>query len=189
MALGKSRVRINAKGRGILLKVYELASGGAATTMSDIGYVESVELVDEPAMQEAVDAAGDMANAVEGSRKVTVKAVLQQSSADEIALVNTAADKFFHLYLQVKADNPTVTYQEAYLPLVKITSALTLNYSANNVRKIEVTFTALMPKGAVSVAPSGLNVAAGLYYVIVDTATTALGQVTTATGTIYTAAV
>lgn len=189
MALGKSRVRINAKGGGILLKAYELASGGAVTAMNDLGYVESVELMDEPSMQEAVDAAGAMANAVEGSRKVTVKAVLMQSGYDEINLVNTAEGKFFHVYLQVKQDNPTVTYQEAYIPLAKITSALTLSYQANNTRKIEVVFTALMPKGAVSVTPAGLNVAAGLYYVLVDTATTALGQVTTATGTIYTAAV
>jgi len=189
MALGKSRVKINAKGRGILLKLYELVSGGAVQTMSDLGYVESVELMDEPAMQEAVDAAGDMANVVEGSRKVTVKAVLLQSSYDEANLVNTAADKFFHLYIQVKLDNPTATYQEAYLPLVKLTSSLVLSYGANSTRKIEVMFTALMPKGAVSVTPSGLNVAAGSYYTLVDTATTALGQVTTATGTIYTAAV
>lgn len=189
MALGKSRVRINAKGGGILIKATALTSGGALTTMDDLGYVESVELTDEPSIQEAVDAAGAMANAIEGSRKVTVKAVLLQSSYDEINLVNTAEGKFFHLYIQVKQDNPTVTYQEAYLPLCKITSSLTLGYQANNTRKIEVMFTALMPKGAVTVTPSGLNVAAGLYYVLVDTATTALGQVTTANGTIYTAAV
>jgi len=189
MALGKSRLTISARGRGITLKAYELTSGGAATTMTDLGYCSSVEFVDDPGTVEHVDAAGDMVQTNEGQRKVTLKAILKQSSYDEINLITGASGKFYHVYLHIKADNPTATLQEIYIPLAKITSALTLNYASATERTIECTFTALMPKGAVSVTPAGLNVAAGLYYVLVDTATTALGQVTTATGTLYTAAV
>jgi hypothetical protein len=189
MALGKSRVKISARGRGITLKAYELLTGGSQATMTDLGYVSSVELVDDPGTVESVDAAGDMVQALEGARKVTLKAVLKQTSYDEIALVNTAADKFFHVYLLIKEDNPTVTWQEVYIPIAKITSALTLSFQSATERTIEVVFTALMPKGAVTTTPAGLSVAAGLYYILVDTATTALGQVTSTNGTIFTAAV
>jgi hypothetical protein len=189
MALGKSRVKISARGRGITLKAYEVASAGSQATMTDLGYITSVEFSDDPGTVEHVDAAGDMVQTNEGQRKVTLKAVLKQSSADEIGLMTGAADKFYHVYLLIKEDNPTVTWQEIYIPLAKITSALALAYQAGTERTIECIFTALMPKGAVTVVPAGLSVAAGLYYVLVDTATTALGQVTSTNGTVYTAAV
>jgi hypothetical protein len=189
MALGKSRLRINARGRGILVKAYELTSGGAITTMSDLGYVESAELMDEPNMVESVDAAGDMAQIIEGSRKATLKVVLKQTTYDEINFVNGSTDKLYHVYLQVKLDNTTTTYQEVYIPLARITGNLTLSYANSTERKIELVFTALMPKGVVTVTPAGLSVPAGYYYTLADTATTALGQVTTANGTVYTAAV
>jgi len=188
MSLGKYRNRINSRAKAYSLKLYELASGGAVTAMSDIGYIESAELVDEPSLVESVDAAGDLVNSIVGSQKATLKVVLKQTSYDEINLVNTAGDKPFHVYLQVKLDDPTTTFQELYIPLAKITSPLTLSYAAGTERKIEITFTMLMPKGTVTVTPAGLSVAAGKYYALVDTAATALGAPTTANGTVYTAA-
>ena len=46
MALGKSRVKMNAKAKGLLVKAEELVSGGATQTLSELGHVEQVQLGD-----------------------------------------------------------------------------------------------------------------------------------------------
>lgn len=189
MALGKSRTRINSKGKGVLLKLAEIASGGALTSMDDVGYLTDCSIVVEDAMVDSVDAGGQMINSQSGSEKVTIKGTLKQTSADEINLVNNAGNKFHHAYLQVQLDSPTVTYQEWYAPVCKIKPGVTLEFKSATERTIALEIVLLMPKGAVSVTPAGLNVAAGSYYTFAETATTPLGQVTTSTGTIYTAAV
>lgn len=79
-------------------------------------------------------------------------------------------------------------FQELYIPLAKITNAVELKFKSPDKRLVKVTIQALMPKGAVTVTPSGLNVPADAYGVLVENAA-ALGSVTTSTGTIYTAAV
>jgi hypothetical protein len=187
MALSRSRVRQNVKGGG-LFKITELTSGGAATTMDDAGYIESLDLVVDPTMADFVEASGSLINRIRAMEKDTIKVVLQQSTADEINLVLTAAGKFFHAYYQVLLDNPTATYQEFYWPLVKIDPGLTLKYGGGGKRLVELNMTVLMPAGAVTIAPSGLSVVAGSYFTMADTATTPLGQITTAVGTIYSAA-
>lgn len=189
MALGKSRVKMNAKAKGLLVKAEELVSGGSTQTMSDLGYVEQIQIGDEHTMVDFQDATGDMINSLKGSRKCVVDITLQQSGKDELDLVANAEGKFYHLYVQVQLDNPTVTYQEWYFPLVKIQPGYTQNFQAANKRLVTVRCIVLMPKGAVDVTPNGFDVAANTLFVMAETATTALGQVTTANGTVYTAAV
>ncbi len=189
MALGKSRVRMNAKAKGLLVKLEELTSGGALTTMQDLGYAEQVQIGDEHTMVDIQDATGDMINSLKGSRKCSIDITLLQSGKDELDLVANADGKFYHLYVQVQEDNPTVTFQEWYFPLVKIQPGYQQNFQAGNKRTVPIKIVALMPKGAVSVTPSGFNTAANVLFTMAETATTALGQVTTANGTIYTAAV
>lgn len=189
MALGKSRVRMNAKAKGILLKATEIASGGSAVTMDDLGYLENVQIGDENGMIDFMDAAGDMINQLQGSRKITITANMLQTGTDEIALLNTAANKFFHVYIQVQLDNPTVYYQEWYFPVCKIVPGANLNFRAAERRVLPITIVALMPKAAITVAPAGLSVSAGSLFAFAETATTALGQITTSSGTVYTTVV
>ncbi len=189
MALGKSRVKTNAKAKAILFKIEELVSGGSTQTMSDAGYVESVRIGDEHEMVEITDAAGDFINELVGKRTCRLEVALLQSGKDELDLPALAADKFYHAYLQVQLDNPTVTYQEWYFPLVKIKPGYDLPFRAGEKRLVTLNIAVLMPKGAVDVTPNGFDVAAGTLFVMAETATTALGQVTTANGTVYTAAV
>lgn len=188
MALAKNRNSINVKGVEDF-KLREITSGGAETTMLSIGEVKAVVITDEASMVESVTSQGDYANTQRGSQKVTLKVTLLQSSTDEITLLNNASGKYYHAYVVAKLSNPTVTYQEWYFPICKIKPGAVLNFASATERTIECEITVLMPKGAVTVTPSGLNVAANTYYTFVETATTALGQVTTAAGTVYTAAV
>ena len=185
MALGKNRQTFSNKGGG-LLKIKELTNGGSSTTMDDAGYLSGSGLNIDPKMVEHVDERGFMINAISGGEEWRWKSTLMQVSIDEINLLKTAQNKFFHLYYK-SAALPNGNIQEIYIPLVKIVNVLELPFK-NDKRSIEVEFLALMPKGAVSVTPSGFNVAADSYGTIVENAS-ALGEVTTQTGTIYTAAV
>lgn len=185
MALGKNRQTFSNKGGG-LLKLRELTSGGALTTMEDIGYLSESGLNIDPKMVEHVDERGFVINALSGGEEWRWKSTLMQVSIDEINTLKTAQNKFFHLYYK-SAALPNGNIQEIYIPLVKIVNVLELSFK-NDKRTIEVEFLALMPKGAVTVTPSGFNVPADSYGTIVENAS-ALGEVTTANGTIYTAAV
>ena len=188
MALARSSVRINVKGGG-LLKVEELVSGGVVATMSDLGYLTKVDFSDTPGMVESMAADGIMVNAQRGSQKVMIKGVLKQSSADEINLLKNAAGKFYHAYYQVELSNPTKTFQEFYAPLCVIVPGPVLSFASDTERTIEITIIVLSPKGNVAVVPAGFNVTLPAVYSLVDTATTALGQVTTTNGDVYTATV
>ena len=189
MALGKSRVRINAKAKGLLFKIEELVSGGSTTTMSDAGYVESARIGDDHQMVDITDASGDFINDLVGKRTCRLEVVLLQTAKDELDLIANAAGKFFHAYLQVQLDNPTVYFQEWYFPLVKIKPGYNLPFQAGEKRTVTLMLSVLKAKGAVDITPNGLDVAADALFSMAETATTALGQVTTANGTVYTAAV
>lgn len=189
MALGKSRVRMNAKAKGLLFKIEELASGGSTITMSDVGYVESVRIGDDHGMVEIADATGDLINELSTKRTCRLEVVLLQTAKDELDVLANAESKFYHAYIQVQLDNPTVYYQEWYFPLVKVRAGYDLTFRSGEVRKVTLNIAVLMPKGAVDVTPNGFDVSAGTLFVMAETATTALGQVTTANGTVYTAAV
>lgn len=186
MALGKSRDRFSNKGGG-LVKLAELTSGGALVVMDDAGYVDESGLNIDPKMVQWDDERGFVIQALDAGEEWRFKAKLMQSSIDEINLIKNSRNKYYHMYYK-SAALPNGNIQEIYLPLVKIVSVLDLPFKRGEKRLIEVEFLALMPKGAVTVVPAGFNVAADLYGVIVENAA-ALGQVTTLTGTIYTAAV
>lgn len=188
MALGKDRNRINVKGVEDF-RLYELTSGGSATTMLSVGEVESVEITDESSMVESANSQGQQVNTQRGSQKVRLKVVLKQSSKEEIDLVRNAEGKYYHCYARAKLSNPTVYYQEWYFPLCKIKPAITLEFKSETERTITLEITVLMPKGAVNVTPSALNVSSGNYYSFAETATTAVGEVTTANGTVYSSTV
>lgn len=185
LALARDRTRINVKGGG-LLKTEVIASGGSAVTMLDLGYLDESGLTIERNMTEFRDDKGNVINVISGGEDWKFDIVLQQSSIDEINLVKNSADEFRHFYYQNKLANGR--FQEIYIPLAKIINALELKFKAPDKRLIKVTIQALMPKGAVTVTPAAFNVPADAYGVIIESAT-AQGEITTATGTIYTAAV
>jgi len=183
MALGRDRQRVNVKGGG-LWKTEILESGGVLVTMVDLGYMDQTNWTLDRMMQKIVDEAGNTIHAISGGEDWTFTLILKQTSIDEINFAR--GDEFRHFYYQVKLSNGR--YQEVYIPLGKVTSIVELEFKAPNERKLSVTIQALMPKGAVAVTPSGLDVPADAYGVIVEN-TAPVGSVTTANGDIYTAAV
>jgi hypothetical protein len=187
MANERNRSRFSVKGGG-LLKSAVVASGGALTTMDDLGYLESTDFTVDRKMIEYTDESGSLVNVVSGGEDWRIKTVLMQVGIDEINLILSQGAAYRHFYYCAYLDM-LAKYQEIYIPLGRIISPLNLSFKAGEKRNIPIEIVALMPKGAVTVTPAGLNVPAGAYGVIVETATTALGQVTTSTGTIYTAAV
>jgi hypothetical protein len=188
MALGRNRTRINIKGGG-LFKIEQIASGGALTSMRDVGFIKSVDFEDAHNMVESVSADGKFLNIQSGGNKPTMTVVLLQTTADEIGLLANLQNLLWHCYYQVLLDGPVVTYQEIYAPCCRITQGLTLKYASATERTLELKVSILWPKATVTVTPAGLSVPFGSSYTVVETATTPLGEVTTATGTIYTAAV
>jgi hypothetical protein len=186
MALGKDRTRINVKGGG-LFKIEEITSGGVLTSMRDLGFIQSCDFTDVHSMVESVSADGKLLNNQSGGNKPEMSVVLMQTTADEINLLANLQNKLYHVYYQVLLDGPTVRYQEIYAPCCRISQGLTLKFASATMRTLEVKVSILWPKTAVTVTPAGLSVPAGQYYTIAETATTPLGEVTTATGTIYTA--
>ena len=189
MALGRNRQRINVKAKEYAIKIRQLTSGGAETTMLDIGLLTSIKFSQVPNMVDSKDAGGDLVHSQEGSRMVLLEGVMKQTTKEEIEAVKDTSGKFYHAYMIARLDNGTVYYQEFYIPLCIIEPAIVLDYVSDTERTIAFKAKALMPKAAVTVTPAGFNVAAETYYTMTETATTALGQVTTAAGTIYTAAV
>ncbi len=183
MAQLRDRTRINVKG-GSLWKTEVIASGGSATTMLDLGYLHQTSWKIDRFMQKITDEVGNTVHVISGGEDWEFTFQLKQTSIDEINFAKD--DSFRHFYYKVKLSNGR--FQEVYIPLAKVSSVVELAFQAPNERLLSVTITAIMPKGAVTVTPSGLNVPADAYGVIVENAA-ALGEVTTSTGTIYTAAV
>lgn len=184
MALAKDRLRFAVKGF-ISIKVKELTSGGAATTMDFLGYTESTDFMIDHEMVEYRDEEGYLRHRLSSQETWRKTIQLLQLGIDEINLLKTANGKFFHVYGVARLVNGN--YQEIYMPLCTISPKVDLKFLAGK-RSMPVEITALMPKGAVTVTPADYNVAADTYGVIIENAA-AKGEITTATGTIYTAAV
>jgi len=185
MTLQKSRDSFNVKGGG-LLKTAVLASGGSFAVMDDVGYLDQTDIKFDPGMVQWEDERGFVINALPGTENWTLTTNLMQSSINEISLIQGGWSAYRHFYYYVKLANGN--FQEMYLPLCKIISPLEVQYKAPNKRILKLEIQVLMPKGLVTVTPAGLSVPDSTYGVIVENSA-ALGQVTTTSGTIYTAAV
>jgi hypothetical protein len=183
MANQKDRERFAVKGGGIA-KIKEVASGGAFTTMDFIGYTEETDILIDQDMVEFKDERGFLINLVSSGEMWKVTIQLLQVGIDEINLLKTAANKYFHFYYQAQLRNGN--YQEVYIPLCKIMPKVPLNFKPGK-RSIPVEIVALMPKGAITSSPADYNVPADAYGVIIENAA-AKGEIVTNTGTLYTAA-
>ena len=166
MALAKARTRINVKGGGTL-KIREL-SPTASDTFLDVGYVTSDILLDEPSMVDSVDEAGQFIDTKSGAQKVTWKAILKQTSIDEINLLKNAVGKYYDLFYSVVLAGGNT--QEFRVWLCKLKPLINLEFSAAKERTLEVEFTALMPKATFTATPTDYNVTAGAYYVVIENA-------------------
>ena len=186
MALEKNRSRINVVGGG-LLKLEQIASGGALQTMRDTGHLVKVNLNDKHAMVKSVDIQGSLVHVQSGGRDVEIDVELKQSSSDEIGLLIAAPNKFYHIYYQVYLPD-SGRYQELYAPCCIINPNLSLAFDAGKERIIPMKIHCLAPKGDVAVTPSDFNITAPAPYILIESAA-AKGQITTAPGTIWTAAV
>jgi hypothetical protein len=91
MALGKSRVRMEAKGPG-RFEVRELEPT-SATAFSDVGYVEQTAFNDDRTMQDMMDETGELINSVEQSRVVSGVTQMMQTGKDEFDLLSGATEK------------------------------------------------------------------------------------------------
>jgi hypothetical protein len=185
MALQKDRTRLNVKGGG-LLKIRQLTSGGAETTMLDVGYLDETTFTIEGDFTVSQSEDGQVVEALTSGEVVKIKSVLKQSTKDEIDVIATAEGKYFHAYYYCVLGNGN--YQEIYIALCKINPNLSLEYKRGTERKVPIEIVALTPKGTVTVTPSAFNTTPPAVFVMTE-AGSAYGQVTTATGTIYSAAV
>lgn len=185
MALGRDRERFAVKGGG-LMKSAILASGGVLNTMSDLGWIMESQLVIDKNVIVIKDERGFVVNAIEGGEDWKFDVTLGQVSLDEINLILNGPIVYRHFYYCSQLASGI--YQEVYIPLAKITNPVELPFKAGEQRKLKCTIQALIPKGAVTVTPAGFNVPVDCYGIIVENAVK-LGEVTTTSGTIFTAAV
>jgi len=185
MALGRDRDRFAVKGGG-LMKSAVIASGGVLAAMSDLGWIMESQLVIDKNIIIIKDERGFVVNAISGGEDWKFDITLGQVSVDEINLSKNGSSEYRHFYYCSQLASGI--YQEIYIPLAKIINPVELPFKAGEQRKLKCTIQALMPKGAVTVTPAGFNVPVDCYGVIVENAVK-LGEVTTVTGTIFTAAV
>lgn len=95
LALARDRTRVNVRGGG-QLRTEVIASGGALTSMLDVGYLDESGLTIDRLMTKFVSEAGNVVNVISGGEDWVFDVMLQQSSIDEINLVKNSADEFRH---------------------------------------------------------------------------------------------
>jgi hypothetical protein len=168
MALARNRTRINVKGGGKLY-IREI-SPTASNTYLDLGYLQSTEFMNDNAMVGEVDEAGVLPDMNQGSQKATLKAVLKQSSIDEINLLNNAAGKYYELYYK-NANLANGYVQELSIPIAKLKVGTTLKGASATERQLELEVYALAPKAAYTRGVTAFNVTENVPFILTENAT------------------
>jgi hypothetical protein len=171
MALGKSRIKTSVKGGG-LLKI-RMLHPTAADTFSDVGFLNSTNLEDTRNMVEIMDERGLSIDFAEGSSAPVIRAVLKQSSIDEINLVKDADGKYYEIYYYVKTGEGK--FQELDIAIGKIKPGAVLQFASATERTIEleIHMLAVATIGAtITRSPTGYNMDTTInpYYVLVENA-------------------
>lgn len=167
MALGRDRKRINVKGGG-LLKIREL-DPTATDTFSDLGYLTSVQLLDEHTMVDEIPDSGEFIDSWTGAQHAQLIAVLDQTSIDEINLRKLSANKYYDVYYYCPTSQGY--YQEISAPICKINPGADLTFQSATKRQITLTIHCLSPQGAFTRTPTAFNVVKGVPYVITENST------------------
>lgn len=167
MSLGKNRRRINVKGGGTLM-LREL-SPSPSDTFLDAGYIASSKLIDEHDIITTADEHGDLVQTSSGARSVRWETVLQQSGADEIALLRDAAGKYFEAYYAVPTAGESLV-QEISIPLCRIKPGPVLEFAAGSARTLQLTLHALAPAAAFARTPEAFNVTRAVPYTLTESA-------------------
>jgi hypothetical protein len=181
MSLERVRTRENAKGGG-LLKARQIFPTPSDTFL-DWGWLGGTTLDDKRDIVESKDEVGDLVIVLESGRMATLATLLQQTSQDEIDLVNNANGKFYDLwYTALLANGDT---QSLSAGVCQIKPGAKLDYKPGQ-RVIEVTLYMLAPKAAFTRTPSTLNIVSRVPYVMV-TATTPTAIPTDTASSLWTA--
>jgi hypothetical protein len=168
MAVARARSRVNVKGGGKLY-LREL-SPAASNTLLDLGYIKSTDLMNEHSMVQSDDEAGNVIDSKSGAQKVTLKTVLQQSSIDEINLLNNAVGKYYELYYK-NANLANGLVQEVSIPLGKIKPGVILKMASATERTIDLEITCLAPAASYTRTVTLFNVTENVPFIIAETAT------------------
>ncbi len=187
MALGKSRIKTNVKGGG-LLKL-RMLHPTPADTFSDAGFLGGTNLEDTRNMVDVMDERGLSIEYLEGSSSPVIRSVLKQSGIDEINLVKDADGKYYEAYYVVKTNEGK--YQEIDMGVVKIKPGAVLSFQAATERTIELEIHMLAVAtigSTITRTPAGYNMDTTVnpYYVLVENSS-ALGAPTDAGATVKTA--
>ena len=165
MSLGKNRRRINVRGGGTLM-LREL-SPSPSDTFVDAGYIASSKLIDEHDLITTTDEHGDLVQTSSGSRAVRWETVLQQSGADEIALLRDAAVKYFEAYYTVPTAGDTLM-QEISIPLCRVKPGPVLEFAGGTARTLQLTLHALAPHASFARTPAAFSVAKAEPYILTE---------------------
>jgi hypothetical protein len=168
MAVARDRKRSNVRGGGKLY-LREL-SPTPSNTLLDVGYIKSTDFINEHTMVELFDETGNFIDNKSGQQKVVLNVILQQSSIDEINLLNNASGKYYELYY--KNPNLANTYvQEVSIPIGVLKPGVTLKMAAATERTIELNISCLAPKADYVRGVTTFNVSENVPFIITETAT------------------
>jgi len=172
MALARDRTRQDLNGGGVL-KVRQI-SPTPADPFLDLGYLGGTDLNDEHSIIKWIDEVGNVINAQSGQRECGIKAILHQTSIDEINLLKNARGVYYDIYYY-KKNLETGKIQEISACCCKLKPGPVLSMKANSQRTLVLEIYFLAPKGAFTRTPAGFNVVADEPYVIAEQASTPLG--------------
>ncbi len=168
MVIQRNRLRINVKGGG---KWYiRQLSPAPSNTLLDLGYIKSTDLNNSHKMVDSEDETGILIDSKSGGQQAEVKFVLQQSSIDEINLLNNANGIYYELYYK-NANLANGYVQELSIPLGKIVAGETLKMAAATERTIDVTVKCLAPKADYVRGVTTFNVSENVPFILTETAT------------------
>ncbi len=168
---GKSRLAVSTRGVEDI-QIYQLSSTDVPlSTPASLGYVKSVDFKQEGSIIEIIDGLGDMINAVASGKKVTINAVVLQTSKEMIDVIANTDDNYYAVYIKAKTANGN--FQEIHIPLARIKPSAQINYS-NSERTTSVEISVLLGKHTVATnievgaGAAVISLPAGDYFVITE---------------------
>lgn len=188
MALGKSRIKQEVKGGG-LLKIRQL-SPSASDTFVDVGWLGGTDIEDSHDMIDGRDERGLLFNRQSGAETVTIKTKLKQSSKDEIDLVTKCKDQFYEGYYKVLTQAGAYVQEYSFF-IMKIKPGVVLSMQSATERTIEVEITLLAVGSETTIvrAPTDYNITPSTnpYWLMIENAIGSIkGAPTDTAATIWT---
>jgi hypothetical protein len=162
---------------GGVIKILEVDDSGtpvSGATAIDLGYIQETVFSDQTETEAVSDETGNKVQEFEGQRNVKLTATLMQTNKEVLDLVKEVRGKYYQVYY-LSSKNINGKAQEIVFAIGRIKPAIELNSLQKRV-PIEINF--LKNEATIHVNTDtiyggyadGVNILAGEYYTIVETA-------------------